>query len=66
MAIPPRAPCSRAADRPLAEAVVKESLAEGIDIAMLLAAALALASAAAAAFTVRPNEGRRIAARAKA
>src|SRR5258707_5274653 len=43
------------ADRPLAEAVVKESLAEGIGIAMLLAAALALASAAVAAFTVRPS-----------
>jgi hypothetical protein len=53
-------------DRPIAEAVVKESLAEGISIAMLLAAALALASAAAAAFTVRPTEGRQIAARAKA
>jgi len=54
------------ADRPIAEAVVKESLAKGISIAMLLAAALALASAAAAAFTVRPTEGRQIAARAKA
>ena len=54
------------ADRPLAEAVVKESLAEGIGIAMLLAAALALASAAAAAFTVRPSKSRQIAARAKA
>jgi EmrB/QacA subfamily drug resistance transporter len=54
------------ADRPLAEAVVKESLAEGIGLAMLLAAALALASAAAGAFTVRPSEGRQIAARAKA
>jgi len=53
------------ADRPLAEAVVRESLAEGIGIAMLLAAALALASAAAAAFTVRPSQGQQIAARAK-
>ena len=53
------------ADRPLAEAVVRESLAEGIGIAMLLAAALALASAVAAAFTVHPSEGPQIAARAK-
>jgi EmrB/QacA subfamily drug resistance transporter len=53
------------ADRPIVEAVVRESLAQGIGIAMLLAAALALASAVAAAFTVRPSEGRQIAARAK-
>lgn len=64
--IDPSLTTSLGADRPLAEAVVKESLAEGIGIAMLLAAALALASAAAAAFTVRPSEGRQIAARAKA
>ena len=54
------------ADRPIAEAVVKESLAVGVRIAMLLAAALALASAAVAAFTVGPSEGRQITGRAKA
>jgi hypothetical protein len=49
------------ADRSVVEAIVKTSLAEGIRIAMLLAAALALASAACAALTIRRGEGRRIA-----
>jgi EmrB/QacA subfamily drug resistance transporter len=49
------------ADRPIVEAIVKASLAEGIRIAMLLAAALALASAACAEFTTRSGEHRRIA-----
>ena len=49
------------ADRLTVEAIVKTSLAEGIRIAMLLAAALALVSAACAEFTLRPGEGRRIA-----
>ena len=49
------------ADRSAVEAIVKTSLAEGIRIAMLLAAALALVSAACAEFTIRPGEGRRIA-----
>ena len=53
-------------DRPIVEAAVKASLADGIRISMLLAAALALASAACAEFTIRPNEGRRIAGQANA
>jgi Major Facilitator Superfamily len=53
-------------DRPIAEAIVKESLAIGIRMTMLLAAALVLASAAVAAFTVRASESRQIAGRAKA
>jgi EmrB/QacA subfamily drug resistance transporter len=53
-------------DRPIAEAIVKESLAMGIRMTMLLAAALALASAVVAAFTVRPSESRQIVGRAKA
>jgi EmrB/QacA subfamily drug resistance transporter len=48
-------------DRPIVEAIVKASLAEGIRIGMLLAAALALASAACAAFTTRAHEDQRIA-----
>ena len=52
-------------DRPVAEAIVKESLAEGIHIGMLLAAGLALASAACAVFTVHPNNSRSIAENAK-
>jgi MFS family permease len=55
-----------ATDRAVAEGVVKESLATGIRMTMLLAAALALASAVVAAFTVRPSESRQIAGRAKA
>jgi hypothetical protein len=54
---------SLGADRPI---IVKASLADGIRIAMLLAAALALASAACAEFTIRPSEGRRIAGQASA
>lgn len=57
---------SLGADRPIVEAIVKASLADGIRIAMLLAAALALASAACAEFTIRPSEGRRIAGQANA
>jgi hypothetical protein len=53
-------------DGPIVEAAVKASLADGIRISMLLAAALALASAACAEFTIRPNEGRRIAGQANA
>jgi MFS family permease len=47
-------------DRPIAEAIVKESLAMGIRMTMLLAAALALASAVVAAFTVHPSKSRQI------
>jgi MFS family permease len=54
------------ADRPIVEAAVKASLADGIRIAMLLAVALALASAACAEFTIRPSEGQRIAGQASA
>jgi hypothetical protein len=57
---------SLGADRPIVEAAVKASLADGIRISMLLAAALALASAACAEVTIRPNEGRRIAGQANA
>jgi hypothetical protein len=55
---------SLGADRPIVEAIVKASLADGIRVAMVLAAILALASAACAEFTIRPSEGRRIAGRA--
>jgi EmrB/QacA subfamily drug resistance transporter len=41
-----------------AEAAIRESLAEGIKLGMLLAAGLALISAACAAVTVRPNASR--------
>lgn len=57
---------SLGADRPIVEAALKASLADGIRISMLLAAVLALASAACAEFTIRPNEGRRIADQANA
>jgi MFS family permease len=57
---------SLGAERPIVEAIVKASLADGIRIAMLLAAALALASAACAELTIRPSEGRRIAGQANA
>jgi EmrB/QacA subfamily drug resistance transporter len=49
---------SLSADRPIVEAIVKASLADGIRTALLLAAALALASAACAEFTTRSGEGR--------
>jgi EmrB/QacA subfamily drug resistance transporter len=42
-------------DRRLAEAVIKQSLADSIRIVMLLAAALALAGAGCAAVTIPPN-----------
>ena len=57
---------SLGADRPIVEAALKASLADGIRISMLLAAVLALASAACAEFTIRPNVGRRIADQANA
>jgi MFS family permease len=57
---------SLGAERPIVEAIVKASLADGIRIAMLLAAALALASAACAELTIRPSEGRRIPGQANA
>jgi MFS family permease len=44
-------------DRPMVEAMVKQSLAEAIHLAMLLATALALAGAACAAFTIGPTSG---------
>jgi hypothetical protein len=43
-------------ERLLAEATVKNALAEGIRLALLLAAALSLAGAACAAFTIRADE----------
>jgi EmrB/QacA subfamily drug resistance transporter len=43
-------------DREVATAIVRESLADGIRLVMLLAAALALASAASAALTIRPEK----------
>lgn len=43
-------------DRLLAEATVKNALGEGIRLALLLAAALSLAGAACAAFTIRADE----------
>ena len=45
-------------ERPMVEAIVKQSLADAIHLAMLLAAALALAGAACAAFTIRTTGGR--------
>jgi EmrB/QacA subfamily drug resistance transporter len=48
------------ADRSIVKAIIKASLAQGIRMAMLLAAALALVSAACAALTIRPVEGRPI------
>ena len=45
-------------DRPMVEAIVKESLADAIHLAMVLATALALAGAACAAFTIRTTDGR--------
>jgi hypothetical protein len=45
-------------DRMIVEAIMKESLAEGIRLAMLLAATLALAGAACAVFTIRPGGSR--------
>lgn len=53
--IDPSQATSAGADLPAAEVVVKNSLAEGIRVAMLLAAALALASAAVAALTIRTD-----------
>ena len=47
-------------DRPIVEAIVKQSLADAIHLAMLLATALALAGAACAAFTIRTTDGRPI------
>ena len=44
-------------DRAIAEATIKESLAESIRLVMGLAAALALAGAACAAFTIPPGRG---------
>jgi EmrB/QacA subfamily drug resistance transporter len=44
-------------DHPMVEAMVKQSLAEAIHLAMLLATALALAGAACAAFTIVPTSG---------
>jgi hypothetical protein len=41
-----------------AQATIRESLAEGIKLGMLLAAGLALISAACAALTIRPNGSR--------
>jgi EmrB/QacA subfamily drug resistance transporter len=43
-------------DRPLAEAIVKDALGQGIRLALLFAAALALASAACAAATIRVDD----------
>jgi hypothetical protein len=45
-------------DRPMVEAIVKQSLADAIHLAMLLATALALAGAACAAITIRTTDGR--------
>jgi hypothetical protein len=41
-----------------ADVTIRESLAEGIKLGMLLAAGLALISAACAAVTIRPNDRR--------
>jgi EmrB/QacA subfamily drug resistance transporter len=49
-------------DRAIAEAVVKESMARGIRLAMLLAATLALAATVCAVLTVRRREDRRLSA----
>ena len=55
---------SPGADR-AAEAIVKESLANAIHVAMLFAAALALAGTACAAFTIRRTDGRSLSGGAK-
>jgi MFS-type transporter involved in bile tolerance (Atg22 family) len=47
-------------DQAIAEAIVKDSLAKGIRIAMLLAAAVALAGALCAALTIRTSKVRRL------
>ncbi len=52
-------------DQSMAEAIVKESLADAIDFAMLLAAALALAGAVCAALTIRRADGPSISSGAK-
>jgi EmrB/QacA subfamily drug resistance transporter len=52
-------------DRPTVEAIVKESLADAINLAMLLATVLAVAGAACAAFTIRTTDGRSISSNAK-
>jgi hypothetical protein len=56
--IEPSMTTSSGEDRSMAEAIVKESLADAIHLAMVLATALALAGAAFAAFTVRKTDGR--------
>jgi EmrB/QacA subfamily drug resistance transporter len=53
-------------DRPVVEAIVKQSLSEGIHLAMLLAAVLALAAAICAMLTIRPSKSRSIAGHASA
>ena len=55
--IEPSLTASPGADRS-AEAIVKESLANAIHVAMLFATALALAGTACAAFTIRRTDGR--------
>ena len=52
-------------DRPVVEAIVKQSLAQAIHLVMLLAAALALAGAACAAFTIRATDASLISCRVK-
>jgi hypothetical protein len=53
--IEPSATAQGEDDRRLAEAVIKQSLADSIRLVMLLAAALALAGAGCAAVTIPPN-----------
>jgi hypothetical protein len=49
----------RGEDRQVAESILKTSLADGLRMALLLAAALALASAVYAAFAFRSDDGKR-------
>ena len=61
--IAPSIPSERTEARMAAEAVIKAALADGIRLAMVLAATLALAGAICAAFTIPKSAGRRARAR---